>query len=436
MKLLQQCTLVLFLCIHAMSFGQENLASVITEKYDAQLTEKNKGVAILTKKDTKIEKASLGNFNLTEQSVFSIGSATKTFTAILLLQEVEKGTIQLSDSIGKYLSPITNVDPSLTIEMLLTHTSGLDEVVGKNIVDIFYSKDDSVYNQSLLSQIEENNPEMIGTFSYCNTNYLLLGKILEKINDQHYFDLLEQRIFKPLQLNNTYAYLHKNIKNLAPPTFDNKDVTDRIDHRFYGDMANAAGSIASTLSDMQLFYTSLFETEKLLKKESLQLMLSSGNEYYGLGIFKMKYNDIQYYGHGGNNIGYAFSNGYNPITKELFLLFTNSIAMPLNAIEDDVIGYLNDQKMALDTPLDVKNYTDVLGTYLIKEADLVLKITQEGDKMYLVSEGQGVKDELTLKNTNTLYEAKYGVTLERIDGDTNALKFSQNGFETIIKRVN
>lgn len=435
MKTLQQLSLLVFVLIQTIGYSQTNDFEILSEKYNALLKEKYKGIAILVKKDNNIEKVSLGNYNLTEQNVFSIGSATKTFTAILILQEMEKGNLKLADSIGTYLTPIQNVDGLLTIEDLLTHQSGLDEVTGRNVIDIFFSKDDAIYNKNQLDQIEENNLEKIGKFSYCNTNYLLLGRILEKITDQNYFDLLEEQIFKPLQLKNTYAYLHKNIKNLAPPTFNNKDVTDYIDHRFYGDFAYAAGSVASTLLDMEVFYTSLFETEKLLKKETLELMLSSGSENYGLGIFKSKFNDVLYYGHGGNNIGYAFSNGYNPITKELFLMFTNSIAIPLNSIESDVAGYLNGETILNFKEVDMEIFKDYAGTYLVKEVNLTLNITIENNKIFLSDENQSFKSELNQKGENTLIDKVTGVSLTIIKNDANSLTFSQSGFTTTISKI-
>lgn len=435
MKHLIRLSIVMTLLIQSMAFSQTNSLEIISNKYNSLLKEQNKGVAILIKKGNNIEKASLGHFNLTEHSVFNIGSATKTFTAILILQEMEKGNLQLTDSIGTYLTPIKNVDASLTIEALLTHQSGVDEVIGKNILDMFYAKNDSLYNDNLLDQVEKSNPEKVGTFNYTNTNYFLLGKIIEKVTDQSYFDLLRERIFMPLKMNNTYPYVHKNLPNLAIPFHNGEDVSRYLDHRFFSNIAFSAGSIASTLSDMELFYTSLFETEKLLKKESLQLMLSSGNAYYGLGIFKSEYNGILYYGHGGNNIGYAFNNGYNPTTKELFLMFTNSIAIPIKSIESDVIGYLNNETISNFKSLDIDTFKTYIGTYLINEANLKLTVALEDSKMYLVSEEQGLKSELTQKSDISLYDTKYGVTLTLIEDNNTSLTFNQNGFTTTIHKI-
>ncbi|MBW1296469.1 serine hydrolase domain-containing protein [Aquimarina litoralis] len=437
MKTLQRLIVLLaILFIKYVSYSQTSDLAIISKKYNSILKEQNKGIAVLVKKNHKTETISLGNFNLTENSVFNIGSATKTFTAILILQEIEKGTLKLTDSIGSYLTPIKNVDGSLTIRALLTHESGLDEVIGKNVLDIFYGKDDALYNSNLLDQVEENNPEIVGSFDYCNTNYFLLGKIIEKVTDQSYFDVLRERIILPLKMKNTYPYVHKNLPNLATPYHEGKDVTQYLDYRYFANIAYAAGSIASTLTDMEVFYSSLFETEKLLKKETVKMMMETGNEYYGLGLLKSNDNGTKYYGHGGNNIGYAFRNQYNPITKDMYLVFTNSKSIPSKkSITNDLLAYINNNPIENFQNIDIDNFKKYAGTYLLKEANLTLKIVLENDKMYLVSEEQGVKSELTQKNQKSLYDTTVGVVLTQIEGDNNSLSFNQNGFTTTINKV-
>jgi len=434
MKTLKQLTIFTFMLFVSIGFSQEKSLQTIQKKYNTILQEQNKGVGVLIKKNNKISTLQLGNHQLTSETVFNIGSATKTFTAILFLQEAEKGTLKLTDSIGTYLSPIKNVDGSLTIETLLSHESGLDEVVGKNISDIYYSKDDALLNSNLLNEVEENNPELIGKFNYCNTNYLLLGKIIEKVTDKSYFDLVRERIFEPLKMENTYPYLSKNIKNLAKPFSGKKDISEYLDYRFFATIANAAGSITSTLTDMKIFYTSLFETEILLKKESLKLMMNSGNETYGLGLFKPD-NTENYFGHGGNNIGYSFRNGYNPKTKNLYLLFANEMSIPFQkSIAKDINTFFKDGKVQNLKKIDeaFKNYA---GKYLIKEANLVLEVVVEGDKIFIASEAQNFKHQLFQKEKNIFFDPQLNVRLTLITDNNNALTFNQNGFETIINRI-
>ena len=427
--------LIILMSFAFISSAQDVSLNTIKLKYDSSLLEKQQGIAILTKKEGRTETLSLGAHNLNKTSVFNIGSATKTFTAILILQEIEKGNLTLSDSIGGFLPPIKNVPSSLTIKELLAHESGLDEIIGKNILNIFFGKNDSLYDISLLKQLEAHRPKERGTFSYCNTNYFLLGKVLEKVTDQSYFDLVQERIIEPLGLKNTYPYLHKNIENLAQPRHEDKNVSEYLDFRYFTNIAYAAGSIASTLTDMELFYTSLFETEQLLKKETLQLMMTKGNDHYGLGLMKSSYHETILYGHGGNNIGYAFRNEYNPKTKTLYLAFTNTKTLPFQkAITTDLKAYVTNEPIKPTLAIDIETFRDFIGTYYLEEAKLVLEIIEEGNKLYLLAEAQGVKSELIQKNKSTLFDTTVGATLERLEDSDAGLKFSQNGFETLIKR--
>ncbi len=437
MKTLKQITLAFCLLIQGIAFSQDKNLDIIKEKYDATLIAQNKGVSILVKKDNNISTTSLGNFNLTEHSVFNIGSATKTFTAILLMQEVEKGTIKLTDSIGTYLSPIQNVDGSLSIEALMTHQSGIAEVVGRNIEDIFYAKSDSLYGVQLLNQVEKNDPEMVGRYDYCNTNYFLLGKIIEKITDQSYFDLLRERIFIPLKMDKTYPYVHKTIPNLATPYHQEKDVTEYLDYRYFADIAYAAGSIASTLTDMEKFYTTLFETDVLLKKETVKTMMNSGSEFYGLGIMKSESDGVKYFGHGGNNIGYSFRNSYDPISKDLFLIFSNTKNIPLKAtLKKDVLSVLKGIKInETFGVISSENMKRFVGAYLLKEANMTFEIIEENNQLFLSVEAQGIKSLLTQKNETTLIDSTVGASIEYLEGEENLLKFRQNGHELKLHRI-
>ncbi len=438
MKTLKQITIVLFLAIFSLGFAQENSLTTLKSKYDNLLKEQPEGVAVLIKKENKNYTVSLGNSNLDADKVFNIGSATKTFTAILIMQEVEKGNLKLDDAIGNYLDTINNIDPSLTIKTLLTHESGLDNVIGQNIEDMFYAKNDSIYNSvNLLNTVGKNHPDEIGKFNYCNTNYLLLGRILENINDQNYFDLLRTRIIEPLNLKNTYPYVYKNIPNLATPFHNGEDVTKYLDYRYFATLANAAGSIASTLNDMEKFYTAFFETDKLLKQETVQEMMHSGNAYYGLGLMKDVYNGSDFYGHGGNNIGYSFRNGYNPKTKELFLLFSNTRTIPFNKmIQEDILNYFEGKEIVANKAVDISVFKKYVGTFLLKEANMKMEIILENDNLYLEVKAQGMKSELFQVNDKTLKDSAVGATLSIIEDNENALTFSQNGFTTTLTRVN
>ena len=188
---------------------------------------------------------------------------------------------------------------------------------------------------------------------------------------------------------------------------------------------------------MEKFYTAFFETDKLLKQETVQEMMHSGNAYYGLGLMKDVYNGSDFYGHGGNNIGYSFRNGYNPKTKELFLLFSNNRTIPFNKmIQEDILNYFEGKEIVANKAVDISVFKKYVGTFLLKEANMKMEIILENDNLYLEVKAQGMKSELFQVNDKTLKDSAVGATLSIIEDNENALTFSQNGFTTTLTRVN
>lgn len=91
------------------------------------------------------------------------------------------------------------------------------------------------------------------------------------------------------------------------------------------------------------------------------------------------------------------------------------------------------EKQIAKTEIDTTNLKYFMGTYLLVEAGFELEIVKEDNKMFIITEFS--KDKLIQRNDTTLNEPTRGVDLELIEGDRDALKFTQNGYETIIKRV-
>ncbi len=426
---------ILFITFSVISlFGYtQNLQSQL-EKYTPYIQELNQGVAVLVHQNNKTTSASMGAYNFNEHTVFNIGSATKKMTAILILQEVEKGTLKLSDSIGTYLQSIKNVDNSLTIETLLRHRSGLGEIVGKNFEKEFYDKKDSFYNSDFLNKIPENNPKKIGKYDYCNTNYILLGHILEKVNDKSYFDLLQERIFTPCNMTASYPYVSKKLKNLATPTHKQKDVSSYLDYRFYANYAYAAGSVASTLNDITKFYNHLFQKETLLSKTSLQQFVSFDDANYGLGIMKLKNG---YVGHGGNNLGYSYREYYNPKNQNLILIFSNSRFIPFSKmLKEELFNFIEEKPNTITFNENVvSDFKNTLGSYLFDSHGMKMdmRILEKNNHLYFSA--QGAKVILISKEKGKLYNGSFGVELEVNPKNSDELIFRQNGLETIIKRV-
>ncbi len=416
------CSTLLF---SSMGMTQTNLDAVL-DKYNPSVQEGNFGMTFLLKKSGQIETASIGNHNLNKNSVFNIGSNTKTMTAVLVLQEQERGSLSIQDSIGKYLNPINNVDGSLTIESLLRHRSGLGEMCGKYVMDYFKCTSDTAYRTNFLEQIPAGDSTKHGVFEYCNTNYVLLGHILEKVTDRYYFDLLRERIFEPCGMNNSYPYLHKNIKNLAPLTMHGEDVSTSINHKFYAEYAFSAGSVASSLSDMMKFYEHLYLKNTLLQPASFQLITDFGDGEYGMGMFETIINGTKYIGHGGDNVGSVFRNYFNPETKDFVLMFGNAYIVPVKSlVTSELDDYLNGRELHKQFDSNpAKLFKKYVGKYTLEELGEEMEIMKKDNSMYLVV--QGMELELKSINGTKLVYLKYGIMLEPSDNKKDMI-YSQSG---------
>ena len=432
MKHIKSILFLIFSGISLIGYTQ-NLQSQL-EKYNPYLEELNQGIGILVQQNGKATVANIGKYNFNEHTVFNIGSATKKMTAILILQEVENGTLKLSDSIGTYLQDIKNVDASLTIKSLLSHRSGLGEIVGGNFEKEFYNKNDSFYNSDFLNKIPENNPKKIGKYHYCNTNYILLGHILEKVNDKSFFDLLQERIFTPCNMTTSYPYVSKKLKNLATPIHKQQDVSSYLDYRFFANYAYAAGSVASTLNDITKFYNHLFQHKTLLSKESLELFTSFDDADYGLGI--MKFNN-GYVGHGGNNIGYSFREYYNPENQNLILVFSNARFIPFNKmLKEELFNFINGETTNITFNNNItSDFKAVIGKYLFDSHGMKINMEILEKNNHLYFSAQGAEVILISKEVGKLYNGGFGVELEVNHEKPNELIFRQNGLETTIKRI-
>lgn len=251
-----------------------------------------------------------------DSSSFQLASVSKTFTGMGILWLLDRQKLSLTDSIQKYFPefPYRGID----ISMLLTHRSGLPNYL-YFCDSLWKDRDKFLTNEDVIKLMEQHRPPIQhqpGThFQYCNTNYMLLAAIIEKVSGQPYNDFMEQTIFKPLGMENTFVYdpataarphqtvSHKYNGQLEPDTY------------FDGVMGDKG--IYSTAKDMLKWDQALY-SGKLFKPETLQAAYTPyshekpGIRNYGLGWRLMDYPDsskIVYHNgwwHGNNTVFYRF----------------------------------------------------------------------------------------------------------------------------------
>lgn len=242
-------------------------------------------------------------------TVFEIGSITKQFTAALIMQLQEQGKLHLDDSAASYL-PGYGFASAITIRMLLNQTSGLVDFT--NFGNFGQWVLDGVSEPDALAEIAKAGLQFTpgSQYSYSNSNYYLLGSIIEKVSGEAYAVDLQQNIFIPLSLNNTFynlppasvaasGYAH-NGATLVPATIWNRSA------------AFAAGALSSNVYDLAAWDYALM-SGKVVSSASFQAMTSSNGFYqdgysYGLGLALSTYNQRKLMWHAGQIGGFYTEN--------------------------------------------------------------------------------------------------------------------------------
>lgn len=270
------------------------------------------------------------SISITENTLFDIASLSKMYTAVMVLQLIEKKAISLEDTLTKWFH--TNTFKNVTIEHLLTHTSGIPEYLGnpsiEDIEEILYDK-------------EPYFPAGCGWF-YSNSNYVLLAKIIEHTSKLSYEEYLQKMIAGPLHLQHTtskpkaeqiavgrlFDYINKKYITLTEdPVY--KDM-DKL-RSFYGD-----GGIYSTPKDVAQFLKGFIQG-KLVSIEFVKRAITPSplNNNYGYGFVIQD----DSFGHSGGWPGYS-SYGFCSLTsKKMTILLTNEEVSPV--YEQQILAFLN-----------------------------------------------------------------------------------------------
>jgi D-alanyl-D-alanine carboxypeptidase len=245
-----------------------------------------------------------------------VGSITKSMVATVTLQMVGEGKLHLGDTVEHWLPGLVPGGDQITLRMLLNHTSGIYNYT--NDPDYLPTLVADPYRywspRELIAIATAHKPVFApGTgWSYSNTDYILIGLILQKVTGSPIQTLLDRRVFKPLHLKNTFfatsgrfrgSYAH----GYLPPSLSGDG---------YLDVSNwspssgwAAGAVVSNAPDLARFYTALM-SGRLLKPWLLRQMtttVETGVEgfRYGLGIYTMDTPCGAVWGHDGGIVGYV-----------------------------------------------------------------------------------------------------------------------------------
>ncbi|UPZ33232.1 beta-lactamase family protein [Streptomyces sp. LRE541] len=248
---------------------------------------------------------------------FRVGSVTKSFTAVVLLQLVDEGVLALDTSVNTYL-PGLLPDDRITVRHVLSHRSGLYDYTNDmfaNTVPGFEAVRNKVFSYQELVDLSLKQP--LGNapgaaYSYSNTNFVVGGMLIEKLTGKSVRSAYKSRIIKPLGLKDT-SYVHpttaiagRHTKGYLPPDVADGTLVDSTEQTV--SWAQSAGAVISSTRDLDTFFSALLRgrlTSAAQLEQMQQWTPVNSTQGYGLGLRRRDLScGVSVYGHTGTVQGY------------------------------------------------------------------------------------------------------------------------------------
>jgi CubicO group peptidase (beta-lactamase class C family) len=300
------------------------------------------GAVLVARGGTPLLREAYGKANIelevpnTAQTKFRLGSITKQFTAMAVLILSEQGKLNLEDPISKHLEYTPLAWEKVTIRHLLMHTSGVPSYTSfpqmmSRTVRLTAPLDD------VIATFRDKELEFAPgeKFTYSNSGYVLLGKIIERAARQDYEAFMRENIFQPLEMNDS-GYDH-NTEILPRRAAGYVKTPLGLSNAPYIDMTwpHAAGALYSTVDDLSRWDQAL-AAGKLISAESYQALFTPGKGDYALGWFVRDRGGRLEVGHGGGIHGFSTSILRYPADKLCVVVLSNIIPSRCEKIGHDL----------------------------------------------------------------------------------------------------
>lgn len=373
----------------------------------------------------------------TPKTIYGIGSITKSFTALAILQLVNKGKISLDDPITNYVS--VNVDhhgEKVTLHHLLTHSSGIPALgyAEALISGLLGSKREWLP----IAKPEDIVPFMEGAsdwavakpgskFFYLNEGYVLLGKVIESVTGMPYREYIRENILKPLKMTRSYFSRERvaSDPDVATPYIIMKDGELRPSRFPYG--IEADGGLLSNVLDLANYikmYLSggVFEGKEIISKELLELMWKPhiklnfeifGGDAYGYGLMiHPNFPGGTLIGHGGSVLVYTAYIGFIPSKGLGVAVLSNASGYPPSKIGMYALMYVAGRDpRELTFIREDEMYSKLTGVYEAFKGTMRVKVFRLGNFLAVeeISEFEGVPSPLVPVKVSEDYAEFYTI---------------------------
>lgn len=278
---------------------------------------------------------------VTPETVFEIGSLTKTFTSAGILLLAQEGSLSVDDRLVKHLPEIPATWTNVTLRHLLTHTSGIKSYTGLDGFELTRRQTRAQFIAKLAAQSMEFAPG--DKYKYSNSGYNLLGHVIEAVSGTNYWAFMAGRIFRPLGMT---ATTDRDPRNLIPNRASGYEQANRRHLNRDYDVTDvfAAGAIASTVGDLARWNAAL-DSDELLTAQSKTLMWTPGrltdgsSTTYGLGWRVETTNALRRIGHSGSTSGFSASFQRYPDHQLNVIVLTNTDEQIATLLADKIAAW-------------------------------------------------------------------------------------------------
>lgn len=323
-----------------------------------------------------------------DKSIYQIGSLTKSFTALLIVKLSEEGKLSVKDPISKFIADYPRGN-EITIEHLLTHTSGIYEALrNKEYFRLLHTG-------KIISKDEElaffkNEPldfEPGTQFSYSNSGYILLGIIIEKATGLSYEDAVRKTILNPLKMSHTgFDYLALKSQYKTVPYSYISTIRQEKSEIWNPSLTGPAGQIYSTAEDLYNYYKGLRD-HKIISKEAFKKATTPYLSGYGYGWFIDDLYGKKLINHGGNIEGSTSYFAMLPEDDICIILLNNITSKKLEKAGNTILAAILGKAYTLPQPkkeiaLDPDVLKKYAGNYELSD-DEVIHILYENGQLFI-----------------------------------------------------
>ncbi|MGE6540636.1 serine hydrolase domain-containing protein [Bacillus luti] len=313
-KLFQICILcnVIVLCIiHPKAYAQQEIKATLDKYIEKFIKEQNipgAAVAIVHNKDVFFTKTwgitGESEKKITSKTPFAIGSISKSLTALAIVKLIEDKKIKLEDSVQQHLPWFklkdSQISSSITIQHLLTHTSGINTYEGLLISDK-QSKSSTALKENVMRLSNVKLTALPGEkYQYSNANYIVLGALIEEVTNDTYSSYMEKHVFQLLNMNGAAASKETAYEKGYLTGYQSWFGIPRKSVVSYENAGAPYGYITANLEDMIQFIMFLNRQKdtQFLKKENIALYLSplyniNSEKSYGFGLRTTSINESE-----------------------------------------------------------------------------------------------------------------------------------------------